>query len=70
MAKKVRIQIECVEKHEVYKVNQKEVYKDTDGKYIAREQLTSKEYRGFTRYHNMVIINPRFRVHTPAEYFI
>lgn len=68
MAKEVRVIIECVETHEVYTVNGKEVYKDSEGNFIAREELNPSEYRGFSRYRNNVISNRSFRVHTQAIY--
>ena len=54
--------------HEVYEVNGKEIYKDSNGNWIAREEFTQQERNAFTIYKKAVISNPNFKRHTKATY--
>ena len=54
--------------HEVYEVNGKEIYKDSNGNWIAREEFTQQERNTFTNYKKAVISNPNFKKHTKATY--
>lgn len=62
------IKIEPITDHEVYHVNGKEIYKDTNGKWIARHELTQQERNAFNNYKKAVIENKAFKTHTKATY--
>ena len=50
---------------EVYEVNGKEIYKDSNGNWIAREEFTQQERNAFTNYKKAVISNPN--LHPPYK---
>lgn len=52
--------------HEIYQVNNKEVYKDGQNNWIAREELTQQERNAFFNYKKAVIENKNFKKHTKA----
>lgn len=54
--------------HELYNVNGKEVYKDTNGTWIQRQEFTTQESMAFNNYKKAVVENPAFKTHTKAEY--
>jgi hypothetical protein len=54
--------------HESYSVNGKEVYKDGNGNWVNRQELTSQEATAFTNYKKAVINNTAFKKHTKATY--
>ena len=54
--------------HERYEVNNKEIYKDTNGNWIARQELTQQERNAFHNYKKAVIENKAFKTHTKAQY--
>ena len=54
--------------HESYNVNGKEIYKDTNGNWIARQELTTQETMAFGNYRKAVIENTNFKKHTKAEF--
>lgn len=54
--------------HESYSVNKKEVYKDSNGNWIARQELTTLESNAFSNYKKSVIENAAFKKHTKATY--
>ena len=54
--------------HELYEVNGKEIYKDSNGNWIAREEFTQQERNAFQNYRKAVIDNKNFKKHTKAEY--
>lgn len=54
--------------HESYNVNGKEIYKDTNSNWIARQELTTQENNAFRNYKKAVIENAAFKTHTKAEY--
>ena len=54
--------------HESYLVNNKEVYKDSNGNWIARQELTTQENNAFSNYRKSVIENTAFKKHTKATY--
>ena len=54
--------------HESYLVNNKEVYKDSNGNWIARQELTTQENNAFSNYRKAVIENTAFKKHTKATY--
>jgi hypothetical protein len=49
-------------------VNGKEIYKDMNGNYVARIELTITEANAFNNYKKAIIDNPNFSKHTKAEY--
>jgi hypothetical protein len=60
--------IKPIQDHETYEVNGKEVYKDTNGNWINKGDLSEAENRAFRTYKRQVIDNPRFIKHTKASY--
>jgi len=62
--------IKPITDHELYEVNGKEVYKDTNGNWIARDGLTYKERNAFNNYKKIVIDNPNFKKHTASTFKI
>ena len=62
------IVINPISDHELYEVNGKEIYKDSNGNWIAREEFTQQERNAFQNYRKVVIDNKNFKKHTKAEY--
>lgn len=62
------VKIEPKTDHESYLVNNKEVYKDSNGNWIARQELTTQENNAFSNYRKSVIENTAFKKHTKATY--
>lgn len=65
------IEIQEIEKDEVYTVNDKEVYKDSNNNWIARQELTSQEHGAFSQYRATRILSRKllFKVlHTPGPW--
>ena len=62
------IVINPISDHELYEVNGKEIYKDSNGNWIAREEITQQERNAFQNYRKAVIDNKNFKKHTKAEY--
>lgn len=62
------IVINPISDHELYEVNGKEIYKDSNGNWIAREEFTKQERNAFQNYRKAVIDNKNFKKHTKAEY--
>lgn len=54
--------------HERYNVNNKEIYKDGNGNWIARQELSQMEKNAFNNYKKAVIDNTAFKKHTKATY--
>jgi len=54
--------------HESYTVNGKEIYKDTNGNYVCRQEFSTNETNAFNNYKKAVIDNPAFKKHTKATY--
>jgi hypothetical protein len=54
--------------HELYQVNNKEIYKDSNGNWIARQEFTQQERNAFNNYKKAVIENKAFKTHTKAIY--
>ncbi len=54
--------------HESYEVNGKEIYKDTNGNFVFRQELTTNEKTAFYNYRKAVIENKNFKKHTKATY--
>lgn len=54
--------------HEAYNVNGKEVYKDSNGNWIQRQELSTQETMAFHNYKKAVIENKAFKKHTKAEF--
>ena len=52
--------------HESYNVNGKEVYKDSNGNWIQRQELSTQETMAFGNYRKAVIENTNFKKHTKA----
>lgn len=64
------VEIKPITDHEVYEVNGKEIYKDGNGNFISRDELTHNERMAFNNYRKAVIDNPNFKKHTKATYQI
>jgi hypothetical protein len=62
------ITIKPIIDHERYEVNNKEVYKDTNGNWINRQEFTMMEKNAFNNYRKAVIENKAFKKHTNATY--
>lgn len=62
------IVINPISDNELYEVNGKEIYKDSNGNWIAREEFTQQERNAFQNYRKAVIDNKNFKKHTKAEY--
>lgn len=62
------IVINPISDHELYEVNGKEIYKDSNENWIAREEFTQQERNAFQNYRKAVIDNKNFKKHTKAEY--
>jgi hypothetical protein len=62
------IRIKTIVEHESYEVNGKEVYKDTNGNWVARQELTPNEVKAFTSHKINAIDNPEFKKHPEASY--
>jgi hypothetical protein len=60
--------IKPIQDHEIYEINGKEVFKDTNGNWIQNRILSDAENRAFRTYKKQVIDNPRFKRHTKATY--
>ena len=58
------------EDHQQYSVNGHIVYKDSNGNYTSKTDLSNGENTAFRRYKQIVIDNPRFKTHTRATYKI
>ena len=54
------VQIREIRKGEEYEVNGKNVYKDSNENWIAREELTEEEFVTFRRHKKIVEDNQRF----------
>lgn len=54
--------------HKSYNVNGKEVYKDSNGNWIQRQEFTTQETMAFNNYKKAVIENKAFKKHTKATY--
>lgn len=64
----VEVIIKPITDHEVYDVGGKEIYKNSDGQWISRFEMSDAQNRAFRRYKSQVIDNPRFKKHTKATY--
>ena len=62
------IVINPISDHELYEVNGKEIYKDSNENWIAREEFTQQERNAFQNYRKVVIDNKNFKKHTKAAY--
>lgn len=59
-----------IKDHESYEVNGKEIYKDSNGNWITRQEFTQQERNAFVNYRKAVIENKAFKKHTKATYKI
>ncbi|MGE4345907.1 MAG: hypothetical protein AB7D46_00690 [Flavobacteriaceae bacterium] len=62
------IRIKPIEKGEKYEVNGKLVYLDSNGNWIASQELSTNEGKAFNNYRNAVIENNELKSHPEAEY--
>lgn len=62
------ITIKPIVEHESYDVNGKEVYKDTNNHWIARQELTTNEAKAFNEHRRNVIDKPEVKKHPKASY--
>ena len=53
----MKIEVTPIEKDQRYRVNGKEMYKDSNSNWVASQELTSKEYRAFYNYYQQYIEN-------------
>ena len=60
--------IKPITDHECYQINNTEIYKDSNGNWIARGELTQMERNAFANYKKAVIENKAFTKHTNATY--
>ena len=54
--------------HEQYNVNGHTVFKDTNGDWISRTDMSTKELRAFKLYEEKIIGNPEFKTHIKSTY--
>lgn len=54
--------------HELYEVNGKQIYKDSNGNWITQKEFTQQERNAFYNYKKAVIENTNFKKHTKATY--
>lgn len=57
------ITIKPIEKGERYEVNGKTVYIDSNGNWIATEELTVNEGKAFNNYKNAIVDNESLKSH-------
>ncbi len=62
----MKVAVKQIELGNVYDVNGKEVFRDSDGRFTARIELTQKEQRGFQIYKATVIDNASFKGNHPT----
>ena len=62
------IVIKPITDHELYEVNGKQIYKDTNGNWVAWTEFTQQERNAFNNYKKVVIENKDFKKHTKATY--
>jgi hypothetical protein len=54
--------------HEVYKVNNHTVYKNTLGNWTCNVDLSNKELKGFEAYKQTIIEDPKIKKHPKSTY--
>lgn len=64
----MNVTITPVVDHEKYNVNGHIVYKDSQGTWTCKGELSYKELAAFSRYEKLVINNKAFKRHTKATY--
>lgn len=62
------ITIKPIVEHESYDVNGKEVYKDTNNNWVARQELTANESKAFSDHKRNVIDKLEVKKHPKATY--
>lgn len=62
------IVINPITDHELYEVNGKEIYKDSNDNWVTRQEFTQQERNAFNNYKKAVIENKAFKTHTKATY--
>lgn len=62
------ITIKPIVEHESYDVNGKEVYKDSNNNWVARQELTTNEAKAFNEHKSKVIDKAEFKKHPKATY--
>ena len=62
------VTIKPIVEHESYDVNGKEVYKDTNGNWLARQELTANEAKAFSEHKKKAIDDPAFKKHPKGTY--
>lgn len=62
------ITIKPIVELESYDVNGKEVYKDTNNNWVARQELTANENNAFLNHKRNVIDKPEVKKHPKASY--
>lgn len=51
-----------------YEINGKDIYKDTNENWIARQELTGQEQNAFNNYKKAIIENENIKTHRVATY--
>ncbi|WP_395060053.1 hypothetical protein [Flavobacterium sp.] len=51
-----------------YEINGKDIYKDTNGNWVTRQELTSQELNAFNNYKKAIIENENIKIHRVATY--
>lgn len=51
-----------------YEINGKDIYKDSNENWIARQELTSQELNAFNNYKKAIIENKNIKEHRVATY--
>ncbi|MCV9928131.1 hypothetical protein OIU83_10730 [Flavobacterium sp. LS1R49] len=64
----MNVKIKPITDHESYEVNGHTIFKDTNGNWRCKNDLSHKELHAFDQYESIVIKNPRFKKHTKATY--
>ena len=62
------VKIKPLEKGEKYEVNGKEVYLDSNGNWIATQELTLNEVQAFQNYRKLIINNTKIKIHPNSTY--
>lgn len=66
--KPMSVLIQPIKEHELYEVNGKEIYKDHNGNWVAREEFTHHERNAFHNYKKAIIGNKNLKKHTRSTY--
>ena len=62
------IRIVPIADHEQYEINGKLIFKDSDGNWVCKSELTSQELNAFENYKKAQIENPNLKRHTKSTF--